>query len=35
MSKAYAMQSQLEFIPMPMIIEKLTPIKVAVPVGGQ
>ena len=35
MSKAYAMQSQLEFIPMPMIIEKLTPISKAVPVGGQ
>jgi len=35
MSKAYAMQSQLEFIPMPVIIEKLTPIHKAVPVGGQ
>ena len=35
MSKAYAMQSQLEFIPMPVIIEKLTPISKAVPVGGQ
>ena len=35
MSKAYAMQNQLEFIPMPVIIEKLTPISKAVPVGGQ
>ena len=35
MSKAYAMQNQLEFIPMPVIIEKLTPIHKAVPVGGQ
>ena len=34
-SKAYAMQSQLEFIPMPVIIEKLTPISKAVPIGGQ
>ena len=34
-SKAYAMQSQLEFIPMPVIIEKLTPIHKAVPIGGQ
>ena len=29
------MQNQLEFIPMPVIIEKLTPISKAVPVGGQ
>ena len=35
MSKAYAMQSQLEFVPMPVIIEKLVPIHKAIPVGGQ
>ena len=33
MSKAYAMQSQLEFVPMPVIIEKLTPISRAIPIG--
>ena len=33
-SKAYAMQSQLEFIPMPVIIEKMVPIHKAVPIGN-
>jgi len=33
-SKAYAMQSQLEFIPMPVIIEKMVPIHKAVPIGS-
>ena len=33
-SKAYAMQNQLEFIPMPVIIEKIVPIHKAVPIGN-
>ncbi len=33
-SKAYAMQNQLEFIPMPVIIEKMVPIHKAVPIGN-
>lgn len=34
MSKAYAMQNQIEPIPTPIILNKLVAIKVAVPVGG-
>lgn len=33
-SKAYAMQNQLEFIPMPVVIEKIVPIHKAVPIGN-
>ena len=33
-SKAYAMLNQLEFIPMPVIIEKMVPIHKAVPIGN-
>ena len=33
-SAEYAMQQVMEFIPIPMVIEKLTPIPQAVPINS-